>query len=188
MGGGRRSEFSPPGGGRCRGATEGGRAQGGGGRIRRRCARTPPLPAASPPQGGGENWGRAASHRSSLGAGRSGFSPLSGGRGRAATEGGRAGAGGWYARRRCARTPPLPTASPPQGGEKMGSWRHLPKGGEKGRTVGISPKGKLGAAAFLRGGEDVGGERGLGAGEGGAEAVDCGGYGFAGVEYGAAGD
>ena len=200
--GGRRSEFSPPGGGRCRGATEGGRvsagrrwAQDGGTHIRRRCARTPLCLRQLLPKGGEngeavgscsprreEPWEGAAASRprgENIGAGGvRNFLPPAGGEvaERQRGAGGRRGAVG--APVGAARAPPL-------------CLRHLPpKGGEKiGNCGSSSPRrGNWGRRRSSEGGEDVGGERGLGAGEGGAEAVDCDGYGFAGVEYGAAGD
>ena len=64
--------------------------------------------------------------------------PACGGRCRGATEGGRrAREGGTYLRWWCGRTPPLPTASPPQGGEKIPSLRHLSPWGERLGDCGI---------------------------------------------------
>ena len=139
--------ISPPSGGRCRGATEGGRACVGWLHTQpRRCGRTPPSAYGISPPRGGENWDLRHSPLK-LPCGAFGISPPSGGRCRGATEGGRACVGWLHTQpRRCGRTPLC--------------LRHLPPRGEKIGAGGICPsRGALGLRRFSSGGEHwVGGD------------------------------
>ena len=84
----------------------------------------PPLClTASPPQGGEKiGAGGSSPHGSEMSRCVRNFSPPSGGRCRAATEGGRAGVGGWWARSSAlwAHPPSALRHLPPKGGRKLG--------------------------------------------------------------------